>query len=356
MQRFHELPLPQKVVIGECWARDGLQSEPVFVPTEQKVEMITRMVEAGFTEIEATSFAHPKYLPQFADAEEVLRRIPRRPGVRYRAICTTLKAVERAVKSKQEGFGVDEIAMVISSSEAHNRANVQMTREENKRLLEQMTRLALDTGHVVFGWALTAFGCPVSGDVPPAEAIGLGHFWRDVGAELIGFGDTVGVANPRQVSSFYEEVLAAGLPRDRIVVHFHDTRGWGVANTVAALTYGFQYVDTSLGAIGGQPKTGAASYHRGHTGNTCTEDLVPMLEEMGISTGIDVRRLLALGIRAEEVIGRKLRSNFLLAGPVPHHGRQWDGQKGLDEAGDSAPRSLNSRSPAAPVTHPDSSA
>src|SRR5882672_9683736 len=174
MQRFHELPLPQKVVIGECWARDGLQSEPVFVPTEQKVEMITRMVEAGFTEIEATSFAHPKYLPQFADAEEVLRRIPRRPGVRYRAICTTLKAVERAVKSKQEGFGVDEIAMVISSSEAHNRADVQ-----------------------------------------PAEAIGLGHFWRDVGAELIGFGDTVGVANPRQVSSFYEEVLGAGLPRDR---------------------------------------------------------------------------------------------------------------------------------------------
>jgi hydroxymethylglutaryl-CoA lyase len=224
MQRFHELPLPQKVVIGECWARDGLQSEPVFVPTEQKVEMITRMVEAGFTEIEATSFAHPKYLPQFADAEEVLRRIPRRPGVRYRAICTTLKAVERAVKSKQEGFGVDEIAMVISSSEAHNRANVQMTREENKRLLEQMTRLALDTGHVVFGWALTAFGCPVSGDVPPAEAIGLGHFWRDVGAELIGFGDTVGVANPRQVSSFYEEVLAAG----------RATGSWSTSTTPAA--------------------------------------------------------------------------------------------------------------------------
>jgi len=336
MPLFHQLPLPEGVVIGECWARDGLQSEPEFVPTEAKVEMISRMVEAGFKEIEATSFAHPKYLPQFADAEEVLRRIPRKPGVRYRAICTTLKAVERAVKSRDEGFGVDEIAMVISASEAHNRANVQMGHDENKRLLEQMTRLALDSGHAVFGWALTSFGCPLTGDVGPEQAIGLGRFWNDLGAELIGFGDTVGVANPAQVSRFYEEALAAGMPRDRIVVHFHDTRGWGVANTLAALTFGFRYVDTSLGAIGGQPRTGAASYHRGHTGNTCTEDLVPMLEEMGIRTGIDVGKLLGLGTRAEELIGRRLRSNFLLAGPVPHRGTSWDKGAGLG-AGPIAP-------------------
>ena len=329
MARFHELPLPKSVVLGECWARDGLQSEEGLVATDAKVEMITRMVEAGFTEIEATSFAHPKYLPQFADAEEVLKRVPRRPGVRYRAICTTLKAVERAVASKREGFGVDEIAMVISASEAHNRANVQMGHDENKRLLEQMTRLALDTGHAVFGWALTSFGCPISGDVAPAQAIALGRFWNDLGAELIGFGDTVGVANLVQVSRFYQEALAAGMPRDRIVVHFHDTRGWGMANTLAALSFGFRYVDTSLGAIGGQPKTGAAAYHRGHTGNTCTEDLVPMLEEMGISTGIAVPKLLELGARAEELIGRRLRSNFLHAGPVPHRGRDWDKRAGL---------------------------
>ncbi|HEY6909494.1 MAG TPA: hypothetical protein VI356_09005, partial [Myxococcales bacterium] len=254
MTLFHELPLPGRVIPGECWARDGLQSEERIVPTDAKVEMIARMAEAGFTEIEATSFAHPKYLPQFADAEEVLRRIPRKPGVRYRAICTTMKAVERAVRSKEEGFGVDEIAMVISASEAHNRANVQMGHDENKRLLEQMTRLALDTGHAVFGWALTSFGCPIAGDVAPAQAIAIGQFWKDLGAELIGFGDTVGVANPVQVSRFYEEALAAGMPKDRIVVHFHDTRGWGIANTLTALTFGFRYVDTSLGAIGGQPK------------------------------------------------------------------------------------------------------
>ncbi len=139
----------------------------------------------------------------------------------------------------------------------------------------------------------------------------------------------MGVANPRQVSRFYEEALAAGMPKERIVVHFHDTRGWGIANTLTALTYGFQYVDTSLGAIGGQPKTGSASYHRGHTGNSCTEDLVPMLEEMGISTGIDVQQLMAMGARAEEIIGRKLRSNFILAGPVPHRGTKWDKEHGL---------------------------
>ena len=329
MPLFHQLPLPESVVIGECWARDGLQSEERIVPTEAKVEMISGMVDAGFREIEATSFAHPKYLPQFADAEEVLRRIPRRPGVRYRAICTTLKSVERAIKSREDGFGVDEIAMVISASEAHNLANVHMGHDENKRLLEQMTRLALDSGHAVFGWALTSFGCPLTGDVTPEQAISLGQFWKDLGAELIGFGDTVGVANPRQVSRFYEAALEAGMPRDRIVVHFHDTRGWGMANTLTALTFGFRYVDTSLGAIGGQPKTGAASYHRGHTGNTCTEDLVPMLEEMGISTGIDMEGLLALGTRAEEMIGRRLRSNFLLAGPVPHRRVAWDAHRGL---------------------------
>src|SRR4051812_29683430 len=333
MSHFHQLPFPERVVIGECWARDGLQSEERIVSTTAKVEMIAAMVDAGFREIEATIFAHPKYLPQFNDAEEVLRRIPRKPGVRYRAICTTLKAVERAVRSREEGFGVDEIAMVISASEAHNRANVQMGHDENKRLLEQMTRLALDSGHAVFGWALTSFGCPIAGDVAPAQAIAIGRFWKDLGAALIGFGDTVGVANPRQVSRFYEEALAAGMPKDRIVVHFHDTRGWGIANTLTALTFGFRYVDTSLGAIGGQPKTGSASYHRGHTGNTCTEDLVPMLEEMGIATGIDVRQLLTLGTRAEELLGRQLRSNFLLAGPVPHRGREYDKSRGIAEAG-----------------------
>lgn len=332
--RLHRMDLPDRVHVGECWARDGLQNEAEVVSTDDKVEMITRMVDAGVPKIEATSFAHPKYLPQFADAEEVLRRIPRRPGVDYRGICTTMKGIERAVRSKEAGYGVDEIAMVISTSEPHNQANVGMTHDENKRVLEKMARAALDAGHVVFGWALTSFGCPIKGDVDPKDAIAMGQWWKDIGATVIGFGDTTGSSNPVQVSAFYEYALAEGFTTDEVVVHFHDTRGWGVANSLVALTFGFRYFDTSLGAIGGQPRTGAAEYHHGYAGNTCTEDLVGMFEEMGVSTGIDLDALLAMGRRAEEILGRKLRSNFLDAGPVPHQGIVYDKKKGILDVND----------------------
>lgn len=322
--RLHRSCLPKCVTIGECWARDGLQNEGQIVPTEQKVEMISSMVEAGFSKIEATSFAHPKYLPQFADAEEVLRRIPRRPGVTYRGLCATMKAVERAVQSKEEGHGVDEIIVLISSTEAHNKANVNMSLAENEELLERMTRLAADSGHKVCAWVLASFGCPITGDVPPAVASNMGKWLKDIGASFIGFGDTTGYANPCQVSEFYEHILAEGFTKEEVIVHFHDTRGWGVANSLIALSFGFQHFDTSFGAVGGQAKTGAAEYYQGYSGNTCTEDLVGMFEEMGVSTGIDLQRMLAVGRRAEEILGRKLRSNFLDAGPVPHAGIDYD--------------------------------
>lgn len=327
--KLHRMQLPDQVVMGECWARDGLQNEAKIVPTDQKVEMITRLVEAGFTKMEVTSFAHPKYLPQFADAEEVLRRIPRKPGVDFRGICTTMKGVERAMRSKDEGYGVHEIAMVISASEAHNQANVNMGHDENKRVLEQMTRASVDSGHAVFGWVLTSFGCPIRGDVPLDEVARMGKWWKDIGATIIGFGDTTGASNPRQVSQFYDYMLAEGFTTDEVVVHFHDTRGWGVANSLVALTFGFRYFDSSVGAIGGQPKTGAAEYHTGYAGNTCTEDLVGMFEEMGVKTGIDMQKMLDLGHRAEEILGRRLRSNFLDAGPVPHQGIVYDKEKGI---------------------------
>jgi len=240
-----------------------------------------------------------------------------------------MKGVERAVASKRAGFGVDEIAFVISGSEAHNRANVKMSHAENQAALEGMARLAIDTGHEVFGWVLTSFGCPIQGDVPVKDVVRLGKWWRDIGATYVGFGDTTGVANPRQVSQFYSDVIASGIPKDRLVAHFHDTRGWGMANTLTALSFGLRFADGSLGAIGGQPKTGAADYHRGFTGNTCTEDLVGMLEEMGVKTGIDLRALMTLGARAEAVLGRRLRSNFLMAGPVPHKGIVYDKEHGI---------------------------
>ncbi|MDF1556142.1 MAG: hydroxymethylglutaryl-CoA lyase [Deferrisomatales bacterium] len=327
--RLHRAVLPKEIEIGECWARDGLQNETSVVSTDHKVEMIERFVGMGIKVMEATSFAHPKMLPQFADAEEVLKRIPRKAGVRYRAICTTMKAVERAIASKEAGYGVDEIVMVISTSEPHNFANVNMSHKENKELCEKMTRMALDTGHAVFGWALTAFGCPIAGDVKPAAAIALGNWWKDVGATIIGFGDTIGSSNPVQVSNFYEYALSEGYTTDEVVVHFHDTRGWGVANSMVALTYGFTHFDTSFGAIGGQPRTGAAEYQHGFAGNTCTEDLVGMFEEMGVSCGLDQQKMIATGRRAEEILGHKCRSNYIVAGPVVHGGIEYDKEKGI---------------------------
>jgi hydroxymethylglutaryl-CoA lyase len=327
--KLHSLTLPEKVIFGECWARDGLQNEPKVVSTDDKVEILTRMVEAGVTRLEATSFAHPKYLPQFADAEEVLRRIPREKGVQYRGICTTMKALARAIASKEDGYGVDEIVMVISASEDHNRANVGMGHAENKPLIEEMVRCSKETGHKVFGWVLTSFGCPIRGDMPLEEVAAMGKWWVDLGVDYLGFGDTTGSSNPRQVSRFYEYMLGEGFDRDIVVVHFHDTRGWGVANSMVALTYGFTLFDTSLGAIGGQPQTGAAMYHKGFAGNTCTEDLVGMFEEMGVDTGIDLDKMIAAGKRAEEILGRKLRSNFIDAGPVPHEGIRYDKEKGI---------------------------
>jgi hydroxymethylglutaryl-CoA lyase len=325
----HKVELPKKVIFGECWARDGLQNEPRVVPTDGKVEILTRMVEAGVTRLEAVSFAHPKYLPQFADAEEVLRRIPRKKGVQYRGICTTMKALERAIASKEEGYGVDEIVMVISSTEEHNSANVGLDHATNKALIEDMVQRSKQTGHKVFGWVLTSFGCPIRGDVPLSEVADMGRWWVDLGIDYLGFGDTTGVSNPVQVDRFYDYILNNGFDKEMIVVHFHDTRGWGVANSLTALTHGFTLFDTSLGAIGGQPQTGAAMYHTGFAGNTCTEDLVAMFEEMGIDTGIDIEKMIAAGKRAEEILGRKLRSNFIDAGPVPHRGIQYDKKKGI---------------------------
>lgn len=313
-----QIKLPEKVIMGECWARDGLQNESTIVPTKDKVAMINKFQALGFKKIEVTNFAHPKYLPQFADAEEVLKQIERRPGVDFRAIVTTERGMQRAIAAKEGGYGVHEIAMVISASEAHNLSNVNMTHQENIALLEKLSKMALDSGHEILGWVLTAFGCPIMGDVPLAQVARLGKWWKEMGARYIGFGDTTGMANPLQVARFYDYMLAEGFTPEEIIVHFHDTRGVGVANNLVALMQGMIYFDSSMGAIGGQPQTGADLYHLGYAGNTCTEDLVLMFEEMGVKTGIDVWGLCETGFEAERIVGRQLRSNVIRCGPVIH--------------------------------------
>jgi hydroxymethylglutaryl-CoA lyase len=321
------MPYPESVIACECWARDGLQSMPVLVPTERKIEMIDRITGAGFRKVEVTSFSNPALLPQFADAVEVLRGIRRRPGVSHVVLMPNERGFERLATCQKEGYGAEEIILMISSSERHNLLNFRMSHEEAMAEHARVMRRAHALGIRVIGCAGTVFGCPVAGDVPMADVEKTVGFYLSEGAQTIMLGDTTGMANPRQVR---ERVgaLQADFPGTEFIAHFHDTRGTGMANTLAMLELGVRYVDSSLGAIGGQPATGKAKYSAGFTGNTCSEDLLALLEEMGIGTGVDVEGMLEAGRRAEEVLGQRLRSNVIRSGPVIHEASTPDKEPG----------------------------
>ena len=311
------MPFPDSVIACECWARDGLQSMPVLVPTERKIEMIDRITGAGFRKVEVTSFSHPGLLPQFADAVEVLKGIRRRPGVSHVVLMPNERGFERLATCQKEGYGAEEIILMISSSERHNLLNFRMAHDEAMAEHARVMRRAHGLGIRVIGCAGTVFGCPVGGDVPLADVKKIVGFYLSEGAQTIMLGDTTGMANPRQVRERVGEIQAA-FPGVELIAHFHDTRGTGMTNSLAMLEMGVRYVDCSLGAIGGQPATGKAKYSAGFTGNTCTEDLVAVLEEMGIRTGVDVGKMIEAGRLAEEVLGQRLRSNVIRSGPVIH--------------------------------------
>ena len=286
--------LPDSVVVCECWARDGLQSMPVLVPTAAKIEMIDRITAAGF----------PK-------------GIRRRPGVSHVVLMPNERGFDRLEVCQKEGYGAEEIILMISSSERHNVLNFRMAHADAMAEHARVMRRAHALGIRIIGCAGTVYGCPVAGDVPYADVAKIVRFYLEEGAQTIMLGDTTGMANPVQVRERIA-ALRADFPRAELIAHFHDTRGTGIVNSVAALELGLRYVDASLGAIGGQPATGKAKYSAGFTGNTCTEDLVALLEEMGVSTGVDLAGMIEAGIRAEELLGQRLRSNVIRAGPVIH--------------------------------------
>jgi hydroxymethylglutaryl-CoA lyase len=316
------MALPKSVTLCECWARDGLQSIPTVIPTDHKVEMINRFIAAGVHKLEVTSFSHPKLLPQFADCVEVLQRIDRHPAVTYVVLMPNVKGFDRFEVCQKEGYGADEIILMISSSEAHNQVNFRMSHEEAKREHAAIMKRAHALGVRVIGCAGTVYGCPITGDVAMAKVIDITRFYIDEGAHTLMIGDTIGAANPLAVRHRLGE-LRALFPRTTFIAHFHDTRGVGVLNSFTALELGIEFVDTSIGAIGGQPATGANKYQYGHTGNTCTEDLVALLHEVGVDTGIDLPALIACGQRAEEVVGHPMRSNIIHSGPVRHEPREY---------------------------------
>jgi len=316
------MALPKSVTLCECWTRDGLQSIPKVIPTEQKLEMIGRIIDAGVRKLEVTSFSHPKLLPQFADCVEILKGLERRPDVTYVVLMPNEKGWERFEVCQREGYGADEIILMTSSSQAHNQVNFRMDHDEAKRSHARIMEHAHAVGVRVIGCTGTVYGCPISGDVPMKDVIDITRFYIDQGAHTLMLGDTVGAANPVQVRERIGELLAL-FPKTRFIAHFHDTRGNGVLNTFTALELGLEYVDTSIGAIGGQPATGAKMYQYGFTGNTCTEDVAALLAEVGVHTGIDIDRLIETGRRAEEIIGHPLRANVIRSGPVRHQPRDY---------------------------------
>jgi hydroxymethylglutaryl-CoA lyase len=297
-------PAAPGVVICECFARDGLQHETTLLPAEAKIAMIDRIADCGFRRIEITSFAHPKQVPQFADAEAVLKGVRRRPDVLFKATCPNPQAVQRALAAQQGGWGPEEISLLVSASEGHTARNLRRTREEQWQNIAEMAALARDA-FVMVGTISVAFDCPFDGPTPPERVLEDARRFADLGVTRIAIGDTIGSATPPRVRDLIGWLHGA-LPTATFIAHFHDSRGTGIANTLAAIEAGLTHADTALGGTGGHPAK--IAYGEGYTGNTCTEDLVTALAAMGFGTGLDLAAVRAAGLEAERLLGRTLHS------------------------------------------------
>jgi hydroxymethylglutaryl-CoA lyase len=294
--------LPDAISLREVGPRDGLQNEDP-VPTEAKVALIDALSGTGVERIEAVSFVHPKAIPQMADADEVWSRIRRAPGIRYSALVPNLRGAQRALDA---GFG--EIEVVVSASDTHNRRNVNRSTEQSLDEIAAIVTLAHERGATCQVIVSTAWGCPYEGDVPVSRVLAVaGRALRD-GADGLSYGDTTGMATPSRVTRLVGETRTAH-PDASLNLHFHNTRGTGLANVVAALQLGVSDFDASVGGLGGCP------YAPGATGNIATEELVHMVEDMGVATGVDLEAMIAAAAEAERLVGRTLPSQVLRAGP-----------------------------------------
>ncbi|MNK66137.1 Hydroxymethylglutaryl-CoA lyase YngG [compost metagenome] len=293
------LRLPEKVRIVEVSPRDGLQNEKTFVSTGDKITLIDSLSETGLSHLEVSSFVNPRWIPPLADAQEVFQGIRRKPGIVYSALIPNLKGYERAIEA-----GIDEAVIFMSSSETHSRKNINKSIDETLPVLREVAEEAIADGKTVRAYISTVFGCPYEGPVDPKRVVEIIRELLDMGVREISLGDTVGLANPQQVTRFVER-LAPDFDLGVFALHFHDTRGTALANVLAGLMAGITTFDSSLGGLGGCP------YAPGATGNVATEDLVYMLEEMGVSTGLDLNRLVETSRFMQGVLGRELPSRYL---------------------------------------------
>jgi len=299
------------VTLCECFARDGLQHEAQFVPTAAKRALLERFAALGFRRVEATSYSNPKVVPQFADATDLLKTLQRKSGVFYKATCANVKAVERAVADVEAGYGANEISLLVSATESHTQKNLNRTRAEQWQNIADMVAAAAGRFRLV-GTISVAFGCPFEGKVDPATVLSDMESFARLGVKYVALGDTTGMATPRSVKNMVSRLRGENLVP---IAHFHDTRGTGLVNYVAAYEAGVRHFDASFGGVGGHPTK--VKYGGGHTGNVCTEDLVNLFESMGIATGIDLDGLLATADFCEQALGRELHGRVTRSGLNP---------------------------------------
>ena len=302
--------LPKKLRIREMGPREGLQAETKIVPTQQKIELITALLRAGCKYIQVTSFVNPKVVPQFADAEDLMKRLEYPEGVFYWATVPNMKGLERAINT-----GIDGISLPISVTDGHNIVNMQRTTEKALREAEVLVEKARKANLHVNASASVVYGCPIEGYVSPQRVRDFFKRLEWMGVNAISFGDTTGMANPRQVKALLEMAVEE-FPGLEIITHFHDSRGAGLANVLAAIDAGVTIYDCALCGTGGQPATKRKLYAYGRIGNICTEDVVSMLEEMGIDTGIDLEKLIDAAKLFEKIMEKELYSFVSKAGPI----------------------------------------
>ncbi len=326
---------PKKVTIGDITVRDGFQHEEKFIPTEAKLWLSEQLILAGFKHIEVSNFGNPKGMPQFKDCDDLFKLIRnskklkgKLDDVSLTAITIRERAIERAIRAKHDGYGPDRILLMVSTSESHHRTNSGISLDEYWKMAEEWIPKARDAGIKVNGTVSTIWGCPIEGPTDLKKAIEFTKRWFDIGANDVEHADHDGSASPDRVYDYFSMLLDAVDNPHKQIAHFHTTRGWGLANVLAALQAGMTNYESTMGGIGGQPAnfvdgvpvsgTGAYYYKDAKDfGLVSTEDMVVMMDEMGIETNLDIDKILETGAMVERIVGRRLRSETINNGRIP---------------------------------------
>ncbi len=326
---------PKKVVIGDITVRDGFQHEEIYIPVEAKLWLAEQLILSGFKHIEVTNLGNPAGMPQFKDADVLMKALRNSKRVAHlidkvSLTCVTIreKAIERAIRNKQEGFGPDRILLMVSTSESHHVKNSGLSLKDYWKMAEEYIKKANDAGINVNGTVSTIWGCPIEGPTEMRKAVEFSKHWFDIGVKDVEHADHDGSASPNRVYDYFSMIMDEFQNPHKHIVHLHTTRGWGLANALAALQAGMTNYEATMGGIGGQPANfvsgvpvaGTGDYYYADsslTGLNSTEDLVVMFDEMGIETNLDIEKVLETGAMVERIVGRRLRSETIKTGRIP---------------------------------------